>query len=110
MKKLSKYVSFIADGGYTVLFNLRNSSFIVLGNEEGEYVFSIKDSIEALQGKHPDLFAKMIDKSFVVDADIDEAAQIVEEWKRADSDSSQFNIIINPTLACNLRCWYSSCL
>lgn len=103
---ISKYVNFIADGDYTIMFNLRTSTFSVLSNKLGTFVESIRDNADILQEKHSDLFTQMLEKRFIVDSELDEAVQLVEEWKRADSDPSYFSMIINPTLGCNLRCWY----
>ena len=88
------------------MFNLRNDSFIVLNSELGTFVDSIRGNIDILCDKHPNLYTQMVEKQFIVNPDTDEAMQIVERWKLADADISRFSIIINPTLGCNLRCWY----
>ena len=88
------------------MFNLRTDKFIVLNNKLGKYVDSIRNNIDVLRDRHPDLFQELSEKMFIIDSDIDEAAKLVEEWESLDNDSRTFSMIINPTLGCNLRCWY----
>ena len=104
--KLSKYVYFIDCGNCIVMYNLRSRDFLSLNTDLGKLLDSARDNIDMLRKKHPDLFRLMEEKEFIVDADTDEIKQLVDEWEQEDSDTRKFSIIVNPTLGCNLRCWY----
>lgn len=106
MYKLNKFTNFIVDGDNTILFNLQTETFIVLNHELSEIVNMHKDDIEALKSKHLELYEQMLEKEFIVSTERDEVASMITEWKKQDRDSSCFGMIINPTLGCNLRCWY----
>lgn len=106
MYKLNKFTHFIIDGDNTILFNLQTEAFIVLNKELSEFVSAYKDNIGALENQHIELFQQMQEKEFVIPAEKDEVASMITKWKELDNDSSNFSMIINPTLGCNLRCWY----
>ncbi|MCM1028792.1 MAG: hypothetical protein NC342_00290 [Pseudoflavonifractor sp.] len=42
----------------------------------------------------------------IVSDDRNESAELIEIFKQQERDPSYFGIIVNPTLDCNLRCWY----
>lgn len=106
MYKLNKFTNFIIDGDNTILFNLQTETFIVLNYELSRIVNSYKDDIGALKNKHLELFQQMLKQEFIIPSERDEVASMIAEWKRQDNDPSYFGMIINPTLDCNLRCWY----
>lgn len=106
MYKLNKFTHFIVDGENTILFNLQTETFIVLNNKLSEFVNGHKDELEILDHRHSDLFKQMVEKEFIISSEKDEVASMIAEWKKQDNDSSYFSMIINPTLGCNLRCWY----
>ena len=106
MLRFNKFTQFIADGSYTILFNLQTESFIVLSPRLAGIVDDHKKSVDSLEQMHPELFAEMRQKGFLVPDDADEVSLMVESWKKADRNPVHFGMIVNPTLACNLRCWY----
>lgn len=106
MYKLNKFTNFIIDGDNTILFNLQTETFIVLNYELSRIVNSYKDDIGALKNKHLELFQQMLKQEFIIPSERDEVASMIAEWKRQDNNPSYFGMIINPTLDCNLRCWY----
>ncbi|MBW1619373.1 radical SAM/SPASM domain-containing protein [Empedobacter falsenii] len=59
-----------------------------------------------LQEIHPDYFNALIQNGFIVNKEKDEYAEVREIIINTDQDESFFNIIINPTMNCNFKCWY----
>lgn len=55
---------------------------------------------------HPDLYYNLIDKKIIVSDSVSESAEVISEIKKRLSSQSRLRLIINPTLDCNLRCWY----
>lgn len=106
MLKLNKFTNFIVDGDNTILFNLQTEAFIVLNHALSEIVNAHKDNVKELEDKHAALFQQMKEKGFIISSDVDEVADMIDKWKENDNDPSFFSMIINPTLGCNLRCWY----
>lgn len=104
--KLSKFTHFVNEGRAVIAFNLASNGFLLLQREWGERVEALRESIGQLQSVHPELFDQMLRMGMMVDAETDEVKDLVERWRAHDSDPSTFGLIINPTLGCNLRCWY----
>lgn len=59
-----------------------------------------------IQHVHPDLFALLVEKHVFVDEALDEVTEYISQREREDNESKEYTITVNPTLACNLKCWY----
>lgn len=107
MNKLSKYVHLIDNGSDVILYHLIGDKIIALQSDLAKLVSSDNDgSMEELELKHPDLFSQMLEMGMVVPNNKDEAQGLFDEWEKKDLDPTYFGMIINPTLDCNLCCWY----
>lgn len=56
--------------------------------------------------KHYDFFTFLIEKGFYVPDDENESDKCITSWEEQDNDPSTYTITINPTLNCNMHCWY----
>lgn len=104
--RLSKYTSLFKDDTKVTLFNLANEKIMFLENDLAKIFEQKIDDLSALKHIHPSFFEHLSKARFIVPDDTDETKELIAEWKNADNDNSHFGIIINPTLNCNLRCWY----
>lgn len=57
---------------------------------------------------YPALFTKMKQSGFIIESDIDELNYIKLRNKLSTFEDSTYHLTINPTLDCNLKCWYCS--
>lgn len=101
-KSLYNHLAFI-DGSW-VLYNAWTDELAIL-DPEVKAVYEEND-VEGIRKAHPDFCAFLEEKRFVVPASEDEAATCVARWEAEDGDPSEFSITVNPTLDCNMRCWY----
>lgn len=106
MNKISKYTHWVEDGEYVIAFNLASNGCLLLNKDLSNLVMEHKSNIDQLQQLHPDFYAQMLQMKLIVPENSDEVKELVAEWERQDNDTSSFSMIINPTLGCNLRCWY----
>lgn len=106
MNKFSKFTQIIELGGRHFLFNIANEQVMVLVSELLDIVLQNKSNIDNIQTIHPDLYRQMDILGMIVPEDCDEAQELIDSWEAEDNDPEKFNITINPTLDCNLRCWY----
>ncbi len=106
MYKINKFIQFIADGDFTILFNLQKNNFIVLRKELAEIVKNHRNNVNALKDIHPELYLQMEKNGMIIPEETNEVAQIIKNWEAADNSQNYFSMIINPTLNCNLKCWY----
>lgn len=65
---------------------------------------------ECTDGRVRELYPEFHDflrsKRFYVPDDETEYRKCIEHWDEEDNDPTQFTLTVNPTLDCNMRCWY----
>ena len=88
------------------IFDISSSTAVALHPELYTLIKEHSENIEELQTLHPELFESLVNAKFIVDLDCDEAQILLDSYNAIDCNPSSFSIIINPTLECNLRCWY----
>lgn len=69
-------------------------------------VLQYHDKIEVIESIHPDFFKILKDEKFIVNTPIQDSQNGLQYV--GDSFNSFDNVVItiNPTLDCNLKCWY----
>lgn len=103
--KISRYVitQKLQDNAY-LLTNFTNKTHIIVSEE----VFSVfnGDSINKLKNLYPDVFKRLKDSRYIIDDSVDEFRELRRKIQFDVSDSQLYHLVINPTLDCNLSCWY----
>ncbi len=90
-----------------LMYNCRTDSLIVLNKDLCLLWNQYKDDkLEQLENVHPSLFKCLVEKKFIVDSELVEPVDFLEELRHSDETDEEFTIYVNPTLNCNLRCWY----
>lgn len=101
--KKSSYNHLTKEHGQWVLYNAATDEICVL-DPQLKLLYQQENSTIAEQ--HPAFYEHLCVNHFIVPIETDEAQACIAQWKAEDSDPSTFSIIINPTLDCNMRCWY----
>lgn len=105
----SQYNEFIANpvSDTTIyLFNCMSRRWLELDVRLADIIRAHKDSIDELEKIHPELFDAMVEGKFVnVDRQI-ELGECLSGLDKQLNSKRRLKITINPTLDCNLRCWY----
>lgn len=103
--KISKYTFFHGiDDNCTVLYNCRNEAIAVVENELAELLQS--SSLDDLQARHASFYSFLAKEGFIVSNGNIEEDQAIKDWEKNDRNKKTYSIFINPTLDCNLCCWY----
>ena len=96
----NSYISLNEQG--VLIYNSKLDQFVVV--KEQWVIDLIKESkIELIPAE---ITNKLINYGVFIPVETDEAAELEHLIKKIDEDKSIFNLIINPTLQCNFRCWY----
>lgn len=103
---LSKYAFFFPERTSVLLYHVATDGVLRLNAELARLVQGHADDLAAVREVHPDLYAALVARGFAVDEGTDEAAGVIAGWEREHNDPAQFRLTVNPTLNCNLRCWY----
>ncbi len=102
--KLSNWNSYLnLDNHSGLIYNAFTDSFIVVKSCSMDLVYAQRGEIENFSP----LFVEQMQLSRgLVEDSLDEAGEIDKLIYSTDFDKSILNIIINPTLDCNFKCWY----
>ncbi|WP_288590599.1 SPASM domain-containing protein [uncultured Prevotella sp.] len=93
------------DEDYYLYINFMNNSHVILNHEFHE-MYSKTANLDLLKKQNPKLYDTLVEHGFLVNDDFDELSYIEFEKKKSKFDNSLYHIVINPTLDCNLSCWY----
>ena len=105
--KYSRYNSFVFnENGNLFIVNCLHKSIIQIAVRLKEIIDSIKDNINLLYEIHPELFACMKYNNMIIMDSVDEVNEANTQRKKYLNQSQTLYVTINPTLDCNLRCWY----
>lgn len=80
-------------------------SFLLL-DEQAHNLYTRENNVKIIKNKNLKLYKKLKSLEFLIEDNIDEHS-IVEMRRQMElHDKSMYHLIINPTLDCNLSCWY----
>ena len=102
--KLSIYTTQLTiDGKHTVLYNALSDCYILLKNQ----LFDIKTiNPETLIEKNLSFFNQLKEAGIIIENEIDEVHELKNKISATDNADGFFILHINPTLDCNMKCWY----
>lgn len=106
MSRFNKYVHFITAEGQCFIYDISTTTAIVLDKRLFDLARQLRENIETLQNRHKEFYECLVDRNIIVSDDYDEASALIRHYEALDRNPDEFSIIVNPTLDCNLRCWY----
>lgn len=104
--KESKYNLCLQDHTGMVIYNAKADEVIALNPQLAAIYEKGKDTPDTIGEKHPELFAYLVKKGVFVEDGTDETADYIASQEKAEDEAGEFTITVNPTLACNMKCWY----
>lgn len=104
--KLSKY-NYLLHGSHSVLlYNCASDAILLLIPQLAELLEQNLNQAERIREVHEEFFLALEEKGFIVPTDSDEVENFISRLKEEECSPRRFNVTINPTMDCNLRCWY----
>ncbi len=92
------------EGNY-YLFNTRRGAVHVMPAGIYRSYWAAVNGASAFEGA-AEILRELIDKGFLVDDDADELADVVAAHKKARESRERIELLIAPSMACNLDCFY----
>jgi len=106
--KLSKYNLEIEYDDCMLLYNFLTNRLLPVDYEKYAVIETLLEHLPEFYDMYPELYLSFKQSGFIISADFDELAYLKLQNKRYVYTNSDYHITINPTLDCNLKCWYCS--
>lgn len=96
-------------------FRLQDHTGMIIYNAKSDEVIALnplladiyeKETPDSIHDRHPELFSYLTEKGVLVEENTDEVADYIAHMEKVENEMKEFSITINPTLACNMKCWY----
>ena len=94
----------ITDDCY-LFMNTMDESFLFLDKYAYD-IYSNTENVDEIETMSPKLYARLKQAGLIIPDDYDEKEAIRQRRKGEQNDESLYQVIVNPTLGCNLSCWY----
>lgn len=104
--KWSQYNELIDGNGCIYLFNPLRGKHLVLNPQLKDFIIKGICDVGFIAESHPQLYKCLKTEKFIVPQDCDEVEECIRMLNLRFSSKANLRITINPTLDCNLRCWY----
>ncbi|WP_440486177.1 radical SAM protein [Segatella hominis] len=99
--------NFVFDNGSNyLLYNAASDEIIVMGEELYKLYTENLNDIANIQCHHPKFYDYLLSKGAIVDDSCSESDSVIARWKANEVNANTFTITINPTMDCNMSCWY----
>lgn len=108
MDKISFYNIQESIDDNVLLYNTLSDSMVAFTQNEFGIVSSLFENLIEFSSQYPVLYEELKKAGFIISDSFDELEYIKFQNKRRIFANNDFHITINPTLDCNLQCWYCS--
>lgn len=104
--KQSKYNCILQDNTGMVIYNAATDQLVALTPQLANIFNEGKAAPEKIKAQHAELYDHLLQKGIFVCDDADETEAYIRKREEYERSSGEYTIAINPTLACNMSCWY----
>lgn len=107
--KQSKYNCILQDNTGMVIYNAATDQLVALTPQLANIFNEGKAAPEKIKAQHAELYDHLLQKGIFVCDEADEADETetyIRKREEYERSSGEYTITINPTLACNMSCWY----
>lgn len=104
--KFSIYNITFTESNGVILYNIASDGILQLNKQVAELLDKYANNVDALHDVFPDLFDALEKYGFIVADGMDEVQVLIDGWRKEFISKETFRLTVNPTLNCNLRCWY----
>ena len=104
--KVSKYNIEVEHSDCMILYNALTDNLLPISYKEYSVVETLLEHLPEFYNRFPELYSAFIQSGFIINSEFNELAYIKLQNKRRVYTHNDYRITINPTLDCNLKCWY----
>lgn len=106
--KLSKFNIEVEHCSCVLLYNALTNKLLPISFQDYAVIETLMEHLPEFRKRYPKLYQSFRDSGFIISSDFDELAFIKLQNKKKIFANNDYKITINPTLDCNLNCWYCS--
>lgn len=106
--KISKYNIEVEHNSGMLLYNALTNKLLPISFQDYAVIETLLEHLPEFHKRYPELYQSFQNAGFIISADFDELAFIKLQNKKKIFINNDYRITINPTLDCNLSCWYCS--
>ncbi|EXZ03140.1 4Fe-4S single cluster domain protein, partial [Bacteroides fragilis str. DS-208] len=106
--KVSRYNIAVEYDDGVLLYNTLSNKILPISAKDYAVIETLMENLLTFQSRFPNLYVAFRHSGFIVDSDFDELAYLKLQNKRCIFMNRDYHLTINPTLDCNLKCWYCS--
>lgn len=104
--KQSIYTAIIANGNNQhIIYNSLHDKILICSSDTIDLLKKHSD-IASLRDIHPTLFQQLCKDEYFVPDEKNEEEDYIKSVIKDDDTEDNYSVTINPTMNCNLRCWY----
>lgn len=105
--KESYYNHYIDQKKIILFYNSLSDAYLALDKKTSDkFIINNKLSLSLLSNNFPNIFTSFKDNGFIVDKDVNEIVLFENMCLMKRFSKKNYDLTINPTLDCNLKCWY----
>ena len=108
MDKVSYYNFEIEHLNGILLYNSLTDKIFPMSFKEYSVIETLMENLPVFQSEYPLLYNGLKKAGYIIPDDLDEYAFIKFENMKRVFKNTDYHLTINPTLDCNVRCWYCS--
>ncbi len=94
------------EGPYLLLYNAATDQVAVLRPETAALYDGCRQRPDELAERHKEFYDYLCGNGFLVPDGTDEPQAVVRRWQSDEAADRTFMVTVNPTLDCNMQCWY----
>lgn len=106
--KASRYNIEIEYYNGILLYNSLTNRILPISLKDYSIIETLMEHLPTFRQKFPELYSAFQRSGFIISPDFDELAYLKLQNKRCIFMNRDYHLTINPTLDCNLKCWYCS--
>lgn len=104
--KYSYYNHIVREDKVAILYNALQDAYMAISPKLADAMELGNEHLPVVQQQHPDFYEKLLSNGYIVNDDFDERNHYKNVVIQQRFSSNSYEIIVNPTLDCNLGCWY----
>ncbi|MDD4384141.1 MAG: radical SAM protein [Bacteroidales bacterium] len=104
--KESNYNFYVNEGKIVLLYNAFTQAYLMLSEKSFAIFQSHLKSLNELESVNYKFYNTLVENGFIIPNDFDELNQYLNFRLKRKFTTNLYELIVNPTMDCNLNCWY----